>query len=515
MGDGSHEATSWRRGHGLALDLVALGALGVVVGLLWGRARHTWYWLDEGIALGVSSHPLRTIPSLLRQDGSPPLYYMALHVWTALCGTSEGQTHLLSLLFALATVPAAWWAGWSLFGRRTGWMCALLAAVNPSVAAYANETRMYSLVILLGLLATATFLHAFVHRRRGYLPIFALSLLALMYTHNWGLLFGLGAAVAAVMCVALSTERRRLLVDIVLSFGAVALLYAPWVPTLLFQRSHTGLPSSPGPTLASVRNDLTDLMGGREVVVVLGLVAGWGLSGVLRRPWTRPAVAVLATATVPIVTIAAGWYAVGAGGAWVPRYLAAVAPPVIVLAAVGLGRGGPPAVVALAVVVFLTAPVAEKGPPYTKSNLRGIAERVSSRLRTGDLVISPVGEMPLLSHYLPGGVTFTTTSGPAADPNVADWRDITKRLRDYDPRTSSRVIAMVPLGGHVLVVCPSRRPAERDTEFARLNFLRCNETMHVAQTDTRLRLDMELTPPPEAVNAPTEARLFTKEATRG
>jgi hypothetical protein len=67
----------------------------------------------------------------------------------------------------------------------------------------------------------------------------------------------------------------------------------------------------------------------------------------------------------------------------------------------------------------------------------------------------------------------------------------------------------------VLVVCPSRRPAERDTEFARLNFLRCNETMQVAQTDTRLRLDMELTPPPEAVNAPTEARLFTKEATRG
>lgn len=178
-------------GH-LLPDVAALGALLVVLGLLWGRARHTWYWLDEGIALGISSHPLWEIPDLLRQDASPPLYYMALRGWTALFGTSEGQTHLLSLVFALAVVPAALWAGWSLFRRRTGWVLALLAGVNPFIATYANETRMYSLVVLLALLSTATFLHAFVHRRRKYVPVFTLCLLLLMYTHNWGLLFGLG-----------------------------------------------------------------------------------------------------------------------------------------------------------------------------------------------------------------------------------------------------------------------------------------------------------------------------------
>jgi len=494
-------------------DLAALGALLVILGLLWGRARHTWYWLDEGIALGISSHPITDIPELLRQDSSPPLYYMALHLWTALFGASEGQTHLLSLLFALATVPASLWAGWSLFGRRTGWVFALLTAVNPFIAAYANETRMYSLVVLLALLATATFLHAFVHRCRAHVPIFALCLLLLMYSHNWGLLFGLGMVAASAVCLALSSERRPLLVDMALAFGAAALLYAPWVPTLLFQRAHTGLLSSLGPTLASVREDVSRLFGNPEVVAVLGVVAGWGLFGVVRRPWDRRAVAVLATATVPVVTIVAGWYASGLGGAWVFRYLAVIVPPMLLLVAVGLGKEGRAALAALAVVIFLTAPIGEKGPPHEKSNLRGIAESVSSRLHTGDFVISPAGEVPLLAHYLPKGLAFATPTGAVRDVHIADWRDITTRLRRSEPGLSTpRAIDMVPPGGHLLIVCPSPpETALYQTGFVRLNRLRCDEVLRVALADIRLRLEMVVTPPPNVKNTPVEGHLFTRQ----
>src|SRR3954453_6427368 len=69
-----------------------------------------FYWIDEGISLGVASHPLGAIPRLLRQDGSPPLYYVLLHLWMGLFGTSEPATHALSLVFGLLCVPAALWA---------------------------------------------------------------------------------------------------------------------------------------------------------------------------------------------------------------------------------------------------------------------------------------------------------------------------------------------------------------------------------------------------------------------
>src|SRR3954469_16859720 len=41
-------------------------------------------WMDEGIAVGIASHPLAQIPGVLRLDGWPPLYYAVLHAWMAL-----------------------------------------------------------------------------------------------------------------------------------------------------------------------------------------------------------------------------------------------------------------------------------------------------------------------------------------------------------------------------------------------------------------------------------------------
>ena len=52
---------------------------------------------------------------------------------------------------------------------------------------------MYSLMLVLSLLATAAFLHVFAFGRRRYLPLFVILLAALLYTHNWGLFLGVGA----------------------------------------------------------------------------------------------------------------------------------------------------------------------------------------------------------------------------------------------------------------------------------------------------------------------------------
>ena len=64
-------------------------------------------------------------------------------------------------VFAAIMVPVAFWAGWSLFGRRTAWIAALLAAVNPFLTDYAQEGRMYALVALLAMVALGCWLQAF------------------------------------------------------------------------------------------------------------------------------------------------------------------------------------------------------------------------------------------------------------------------------------------------------------------------------------------------------------------
>lgn len=543
-------------GAGVRRDVAAMAALVGILAFLWGRGAGTWFWLDEGIAIGISSHSLASIPELLARDGSPPLYYALLHLWMSIFGSSESATHALSLIFALATVPTALWAGWSLFSRRAGWMSALVAGVSPFIAYHANETRMYSLVVLLTFVVVATFVHGFVFRRRRHLIGFAASLTLLAYTHNWGLLVGLGCAAAVVACLALGTDRRATARDAALAFGAVGLAYLPWLPTLLEQLWADQNPWAQKPTLLLIRDQLATTVGGLDGLVALGIGAGVGLVAMLRWPWDRQAIALATMAIVPVVVLAGGWLT----SVFAYRYLAAVVAPIVLLAGAGLARGGRTALAALGVVAFLTAPIAVKTPPYQKSNARSLAEAVSPVLEPGDVVVSADLQLPpLLSRYLPPGLRYFTAAGSVPDPDVVDWRGSLDRLRRSDPSsTLPPVVDQLAPGDHVLFVCPpagardiadmrqnagtqqemtervvglgAARTTEASEEaasqeepsalpaltaegvsvFHSLIVERCRETAELLLDHRRLRLDTTLEAPPGITWTAVEGLLLTK-----
>src|SRR5215217_4054568 len=199
-------------------------------------------WMDEGLSIGIASQPLFDIPHVLRVDGSPPLYYMLLSAWMDVTGNGPAETQGLSVAIALLSVPGGLWAGWSLFGRRAGLICAALCAVNPFLTAYAQETRMYALMLVLSLMATAAFLHVFAFGRRRYLPLFSVLLALMLYTHNWGLFLAAAAVCALYPAWKRSENRDSLKRDVLLGFGVAGLLYLPWLPTLIHQVQHTGAP---------------------------------------------------------------------------------------------------------------------------------------------------------------------------------------------------------------------------------------------------------------------------------
>src|SRR6202042_3785326 len=47
------------------------------------------FWEDEAITTGIASHSLSAIPGVMRHDGSPPLFYLMLHVWISVFGATE------------------------------------------------------------------------------------------------------------------------------------------------------------------------------------------------------------------------------------------------------------------------------------------------------------------------------------------------------------------------------------------------------------------------------------------
>lgn len=422
-----------------------------------------WLWMDEGISVGIASHPLGQIPHLLVKDGSPPLYYLLLHGWIGVVGQSETQLHALSLLLALVTIPVGLWAGWSIFGRKAGWMVAVLVATSPYLTFFASETRMYTLVVLLSLLTVTAYIHVFVLGRGKYLPVFVVALAALLYTHNWGLLFYLAAGAGLVPCVLAATDRRLLVRRAAIGFGAVAALYALWVPTLLAQIRHTGAPWSWRPTVREMVSVLADVLGDphERVLVALVLTAGVALYAVLIGPRSRRKTAVLALATVATLTLLMGWTSSQVRPAWSFRYLAVILPALLLLAGAGLAASGRRGLVALVlIVVFWTQPFGRltgarvAARPDAKAVDRELAVAVRPVLHRGDLVLATqMEEVPVLHYYLGPGFDYADPTGVVADPQVADWTDATERLGAATTANLAPAVEDLPTGGHLFLVC--------------------------------------------------------------
>jgi hypothetical protein len=405
---------------------------------LWIRTRqlHAGFWIDEGISVGIAHEHWTSIPNLLHQDGSPPAYYMLLGLWIRLFGDSEAATHSLSLVFGLASIPLSFFAARALFGRITGLVCAVLAALDPFLTYYAQETRMYEMEAFLSIVVAWSYVEAIVRAKRWWLPVFVLSTVLLAYSHNWGLFACVG--LAAATAVAVRARLRQFLVAAV----AIAVLYLPWVPTLLFQARHTGAPWSTRPSLHDLVLSAGSVIGGDTPFVALVLVGGVALWRIAVNERSEEATVVTALAVMAGVTVVAAFISSQVSPAWTSRYFAVIAGPMLLLSAQGIYRARGVGVAALVAVVFLFAGYSVHND---KENARGIAHGVQPYLKPGELLISTHPEQtPVLRYYLGPGYRWATTLGPTPDPHIFDWRDAVTRLENAKAEpTMAKLLATV------------------------------------------------------------------------
>jgi mannosyltransferase len=236
----------------LAASLVALGLFARV----WPRSA---LWLDEAQTVSFARMPLATIPRALRQDGSPPLFYLVLHVWAATFGTSDDALRSLSVVCSAVSLPVLFIAARRLIGSSAARVATVMMATSPFAIRYASETRMYSMVMLEVTLGLAGLLAALAAPSRARLIGVAAITTALLYTHYWAiyLVAATGALLVwiAVRGVLPSTRvaGRRTLAAVV----GGALVWIPWVPTFLFQLRHTGTPWSQAGHAARERGEGT------------------------------------------------------------------------------------------------------------------------------------------------------------------------------------------------------------------------------------------------------------------
>jgi hypothetical protein len=464
--------------------LVPLGLPLLVVISLFARSRqlHAGFWIDEGISVGISHEHWTSIPHLLRQDGSPPLYYMLLGIWVRLFGDSEAATHTLSLVFGLACIPLAFFAARAVFGRLAGLVAAVLAALDPFLTYYAQETRMYELEALLSVIVAWSYVEGILRGRRWWVPVFVVSTAAIAYSHNWGLFLCLGLAVATA---AFARHRLRLFA---IAAAGVAVLYAPWLPTLLSQARHTGAPWSTRPSFHDLFLSAGTVIGGDAPYVALVLVGGAALGGILLHQRTEERREIAALLTVTAVTILAAFLSSQVSPAWTSRYFAVIFGPVVIVAGHGVARARGLGLATLVALVFLFAGYSVKND---KENAKGITTGAKPYLKTGNLIISTHPEqVPVLRYYLGPGYRWATTLGPMPDPLIFDWRDAVSRLKAAKEQpTIDALLATVPPGGTFVVFEPVFRDYRAwRAKWTKLVWRKASDWSWLLEHDPRLQL---------------------------
>ncbi len=241
------------------------------------------------------------------------------------------------------------------------------------------------------------------------------------------------AAAAFLVCVraAEPEARRALWRDGLIALVGVTVLFAPWLPTLVYQARHTGAPWDLPPVLWSLSQGLYSLVGGRGGATALLLAGGSGLWA-LRQPGTteeRLRLAVKALAILGFGTLVVAWAYSKVTPAWAIRYLAVIVGPLMLLFGLGLSRAGRLGLVALALLAcwWVLDPVPKSRD--SKSNVEAVAAQLRHHLGSDPLVLSAQPEqVPTIAYYLPAVKHFGTPIGPVADPGVVDWRSALAKL---------------------------------------------------------------------------------------
>ena len=244
------------------LELLALVA--IVLLALALRAYHLGtksLWLDElNLLRSADGHGF-----LFRRFGysildHPPAYLFLLRVVMLTLGREEWMVRLPALIASVASIPALWMLGRTLFGPTVALMAALLLTVAPMHVAYGQEAHSYGLYCLLSILLLWALVRAAQaevdsvtqtddsdgaerRRRARWLPAWGLFIVLAtlsLYVHYYAFyLVALSALIFPLFVLDIGggrlaslwrePARRRMLVRLLAALAIVAVLYLPQI----------------------------------------------------------------------------------------------------------------------------------------------------------------------------------------------------------------------------------------------------------------------------------------------
>ncbi len=436
--------SSWSRVAGVIVLLLLAFALRLYL------LDHQSLWADEGNSVAMAPRAPLDILQRTANDIHPPFYYLLLHYWVALVGTSVFAVRALSVLVGVAAVALTYSVARKITPHPSVALIATgLLAISPFAIHYSQETRMYMPVTALGAASWLAWLHWRKDRINRVAVGYWLVTLAMLYSHYYAVPLVVAQNIAWL--IALKEHRNtippRLRVWVIVQ-GTLVLAYLPW----LWYARDTILnwPSISEPvtlefmvgeiarifTLGLANEGLPALVG-----VVVGVLLVAGVIGAIR---SRMGYVALLYFTIPpalmlLLSLDRPF--------WNPKFLLISLPAYLMLLGIGATQivvwlprwGKSPMVQGLAVsgVLLLfgvaTYPALDNeyhNPRYARDDYQGMVRTIMAQAGANDaILLDGAGQREIFDYYYDGELAVYGL--PATQPlNIAETRATLTEIAD-------------------------------------------------------------------------------------
>jgi mannosyltransferase len=419
------------------------------------------FWLDETTAVRQA---LLSIPDMLTGMSSnvhPPLFHTLLHYWIVLFGPTEVVVRAFALTWGILAIPLVYWAAKAVYDRRVGLIATAIVALSPFFIWYAQEARMYTMLLVFALLSTGAMWKAIQRDRVGWWALYALATAAGLMTQYFFAFLVVGQA--AFMLLDRENRRMRPMLGWIASLLVASLPLVWWVPQVLAHpdllRGVSGAFNYGGPTPGFGANfnklilvPVQWAFGFHSELATRDLVATWPLlitlvfvsAGLARRVSSRT--------RYLIAGGVGGAIAITVLGFWQPivleaRYFTAVGVPLVLLAARAIAEIKPPGRRALVAVLLVVAAVSFADQSLNPDSVvkwdnRAAMGIVADGYRPGDTVLLiPYFVTSIPEYYLPPAAYASLRTVPQFDAKGLPRNDPVRLAEDLDRQVgaSSRV----------------------------------------------------------------------------
>lgn len=177
------------------------------------------FWRDEAFTFLLSKRNFFDLLLLTAKDFNPPLYYLIVHYWMRLFGSSEISLRTISLIFYWLTIYCIFLFMTHIMKiqSKRKWLYLLLALLNPILLYYAFEARMYTMLAFFAMLSFYSFF------RKDY-KTFVISTVLGLYTHYFMMFVLLGELLFYYV-----TKKRRFHRQELIKYGFPFILFIPWI----------------------------------------------------------------------------------------------------------------------------------------------------------------------------------------------------------------------------------------------------------------------------------------------